>query len=293
MSEKYNEYLKLLKIYMETEDFSGALKMAEKMIEEQPLSYDAHFFKAMALSRLVSYENQIVSEVIKSAYTAYKVLTPEGQNIKRDELVGIIGFGFSKMISVILSAFENKRPTEQLVKWVTESITNMSGEFEKSLSYIDITDKTGYIRRFQNTVVSKVDSCVARVWKNIVWADYSKDSYKDGKWTTPDYRPDEKIMLRFAKETMYLVSLLSFSEKHINETTSPKNIYALYNNKCIMAYQIPRATAYTFHKQICKNGVMMYNHFEVSGMLPDETREKYQAIGKKYDALADEYEKKL
>ena len=73
MSEKYNEYLKLLKIYVETIDYKGILTMAEKMIEEEPLSYNAHFFKAMAMSRLISYENQVVSDVIKSAYTAYKL----------------------------------------------------------------------------------------------------------------------------------------------------------------------------------------------------------------------------
>ena len=293
MSEKYNEYLKLLKIYMETEDFSGAVKMAEKMIEEEPLSYDAHFFKAMAMSRLISYENQIVSDVIKSVYTAYKVLNSEGQNAKRDELANIMGMSFLKMVDVILSSFEKKRPTEQLTLWVIKSTEEMTEEFNKSLSYIDVTDKTEYILHFKNRIATKVNYCIARIWKETVWADYSKDACVNGKWTNPDYRPDEKIMLTFAKEAMYLVSLLSFSEKNINETTPPKDIYAIYNNKSIIAYQIPKAAAYTFHKQICKNGIMMYNHFEISGMLPDKTREKYQAIAKKYDALADEYENKI
>lgn len=293
MSEKYNEYLKLLKIYVETKDYKGVLKMAEKMIDEEPLSYDAHFFKAMAMSRLISYENQIVSDVIKSVYTAYKLLNEEGQNLKREELSFIIGFSFSMMIGIILEEYKKKRPTEKLTVWVTDSINNMAEEFKKALSYIDITDNSVHMKKIQNTIIEKTTSFSVAIWKEAVWADYSKDCNINGKWINDDYRPDEETMLRFAKETMCLVSLLSFAEKGINETTSAKAIYNLYNLKCIIAYQIPKATAYEFHKEICVNGIMMYNYFKPLGMLSEETREKYLAIGKKYDALADEYEQKL
>lgn len=293
MSEKYNEYLKLLKIYLETKDYKGILKMAEKMIEEEPLSYDAHYFKAMAMSRLISYENQIVSEVIKSVYTAYKLLNEEGQKIKKEELAFVIGFSFSMMIGIILEEYKKKRPTEKLTIWVTDSINNMVEEFKKALSYIDIADNSAYMKKIQNAIIEKTTSFVVAIWKDTVWSDYSKDCNKNGKWINDEYRPDEETMLRFAKEAMCLVSLLSFAEKGINETTSNKAIYNLYNVKCIIAYQIPKATAYEFHKEICVNGIMMYNYFKPLGMLTEETRKKYYAIGKKYDALADEYEQKL
>ncbi len=293
MSEKYNEYLKLLKIYVETKDYKGVLKMAEKMIEEEPLSYDAHFFKAMAMSRLISYENQNVSDIIKTVYTAYKLLNEEGQDLKREELSFIIGFSFSMMIGIILEEYKKKRPTEKLTVWVRDSINNMVEEFKKALSYIDITDDTVHIKKMQNVIIEKTSSFVVAIWKNTVWADYSKDCNVNGKWINDDYRPDEETMLRFAKEAMCLVSLLSFAEKGINETTSPKDIYNLYNPKCIIAYQIPKATAYEFYKETCVNGIMMYNYFKPLGMLSKETREKYLAIAKKYDALADEYEQKL
>jgi len=293
MSEKYNEYLKLLKIYVETKDYKGVLTMAEKMIEEEPLSYNAHFFKAMAMSRLISYENQVVSDVIKSAYTAYKLLNEEDQDSEREELAFVIGFGFSMMVGIILEEYKKKRPTEKLTLWVTESIENMIKEFKKALSYIDIIDDTVYTNKLQNVIIEKTTSFAVAIWRDTVWVDYSKNSFKNGKWTNDDYRPDEETMLRFAKEAMYLVALLSFAEKGINKTTSSKDIYNLYNLKCIVAYQITKATAYEFCKEACVNGIMMYNYFKPLGMLSEETREKYLAIGKKYDALADEYEQKL
>lgn len=294
MSEKYNEYLKLLKNYIESEDYKGALSTTEKMIEENPLSYEAHFFKAVSLANLISYENQVVSDVVKSAYEAYKVLGDEEKDSNRNALAEIMGSGFSNMVSVILKAFEEKRPSEQLVVWATTSIESMEEEFRKALSYIEITDDTEYIRKLQNIIVKKVGHTVATVWNDAVFKDYSRDTLEgEDKWTDPEYRPDEKIMVTFAKEAMYLVSLLSFSEKKINETTDPQNIYELYNNKCIIAYRIANAKAYVFHKELYTNGLTLRNHFEPLGTLPDETRKKYFEISKKYDELAYEYEKKI
>ncbi len=197
------------------------------------------------------------------------------------------------MIGIILEEYKKKRPTDKLTNWVMTSINNMVEEFKKALSYIDITDNSVHIKKIQNVIIEKTTSFSIAIWKETVWADYSKDCNKSGKWINDDYRPDEETMIRFAKETMCLISLLTFAEKGINETTSTKAIYNLYNLKCIIAYQIPKATAYEFHKEICVNGIMMYNYFKPLGMLSEETREKYLAIAKKYDALADEYEQKL
>lgn len=284
MSGKYNEYLQKLRSNIEAENFKGVLEMAEKMAEEQPDSYEAHFFKAVAMSRLISYENQVLADVIKSVHTAYSVLNDEEKNSKREELVATIGSGFSLMIGVILDVFGSRRPSEKIVSWATGSIKSMMEEFKKSLSPIGVNDDTEYVYRLQNSVVKKVIGSVANSWQNIVYKSYAKDTFIEDEWKNPDYRPDEKTMITFAKEAIHLVSLLSFAESNINGTTSSELVYAIYNNKSVISFEISDAKAYKPSGD---------GRYEVCGMPPEEIRDQYFAISKKYHSIADEYKNSL
>ena len=167
--------------------------------------------------------------------TSWRVLDEDGQEERREEILGYLKVCLEVEIYYWIDQFETQRPEDSVLEKVKSTFIDCASKM------IDAYEELGYdsdtIEKYKSYIkgqfVEKANKKCVSTWKTTVYYNYYRDGWDDS------FRPNAEILKTYINEGSNVIKLLEFCAEYFSDDV-PVNLRATIFDNIIF-----------YHKKLC------------------------------------------